>query len=120
MPNRTMQPPVLKAKIRVMGEKNAKNLQTMREMIDSGNINEAKNVHEKETETFSEFGETSYDLLALLEEDQHEEYIGKITNMWKNIDDMKAKIQNHPWRQKHYNKIQHARQQRNNSQIDSR
>ena len=73
MPNRTMQPPVLKAKIRVMGEKIAKNLQTMSELIDSGNINAAKNVHEKAAETFSEFEETSYELISQLDEDQHEE-----------------------------------------------
>ena len=95
MPNRTMQPPVLKAKIRVMGEKIAKNLQTMSELIDSGNINAAKNVHEKAAETFSEFEETSYELISQLDEDQHEEYIGKITDTWNNIDDMKIKIQNH-------------------------
>ena len=77
MPNRTMQPPVLKAKIRVMGEKIAKNLQTMSELIDSGNINAAKNVHEKTAETFSEFEETSYQLISQLDEDQHKEYIGK-------------------------------------------
>ncbi|XP_075255223.1 uncharacterized protein LOC142347943 [Convolutriloba macropyga] len=95
MPNRTMQPPVLKAKIRVMGEKIAKNLQTMSELIDSGNINAAKNVHEKAAETFSEFEETSYELISQLDEEQHEEYIGKITDTWNNIDDMKIKIQNH-------------------------
>ena len=55
MPNRTMQPPILKAKIRVMGERIAKNLQTMSELIDSGNINAAKNVHEKAAETLSDF-----------------------------------------------------------------
>ena len=95
MPNRTMQPPVLKAKIRVMGEKIAKNLQTMSELIDNGNINAAKNVHEKAAETFSEFEETSYELISQLDEDQHEEYIGKITDTWNNIDDVKNKIQNH-------------------------
>ena len=82
MPNRTMQPPVLKAKIRAMGE-------------GSGNISAVKNVHEKTAETISEFEETSYDLLAQLEEDQHEEYIDKITDTWNNFDDMKIKIQNH-------------------------
>ena len=95
MPNRTMQPPVLKAKIRVMGEKIANNLQTMSELIDSGNINAAKNFHEKAAETFSEFEETSYELISQLDEDQHEEYTGKITDTWNNIDDMKIKIQNH-------------------------
>ena len=70
MPNRTMQPPVLKAKIRVMGEKIAKNLQTMSELIDSGNINAAKYVHEKAAETFSEFEETSYELISQLDENQ--------------------------------------------------
>ena len=95
MPNRTMQPPVLKAKIRVMGEKIAKNLQTMSELIDSGNINAAKNVHEKAAEKFSEFEETSYELTSQLDEDQHEENIGKITDTWNNVDDMKIKIQNH-------------------------
>ena len=59
MPNRTMQPPVLKAKIRVMGEKIAKKLQTMSKLIDSGNVIAAKNVHVKAAETFSEFAETS-------------------------------------------------------------
>ena len=58
MPNRTMQPPILKAKNRNMGEKIAENLQTMSEMIDSGNINTAKNVHEEAAESFSEFEET--------------------------------------------------------------
>ena len=78
-----------------MGEKIAKNLQTMSELIDSGNINAAKNIHEKAAETFSEFEETSYELISQLDEDQHEEYIGKITDTWNNIDDMKIKIQNH-------------------------
>ena len=100
MPNRSMQPPVLKAKIRVMGEKIAKNLQTMSELIDSGNINAAKNVHEKAAETFSEFEETIYELISQLDEDQHEDYIGKITDTWNNIDDMKIKIQNHLSRKK--------------------
>ena len=77
-----------------MGEKIAKNLQTMSELIDSENINAAKNVHEKAAETFSEFEETSYELISQLDEDQHEEYIGKITDTWNNID-MKIKIQNH-------------------------
>ena len=95
MPNRAMQPPVLKAKIRVMGEKIAKNLQTMSELIDSGNINAAKNVHEKAAETFSEFEETSYELISQLDENQHEEYIDKITDTWNNIDDMKIKTQKH-------------------------
>ena len=95
MPNRNMQPPVLNAKIRVMGEKIAKNLQTIHEMIDSGNINAAKNVHEKAAESFSEFEETSYELISQLDENQHEEYIDKITDTWNNIDDMKIKIQNH-------------------------
>ena len=89
MPNKTMQPPVLKAKIRVMDEKIAKNLQTMRELIDSGYINAAKNVHEKAAELFSEFEETSYELFSQLDEDPHEEYIGKITETWNNIDYMK-------------------------------
>ena len=92
MQNRTMQPPVLKAKIKVMGEKIAKNLQRMSELIDSGNVNAAKNVHEKAAETISEFKETSYELISQLDEDQHEEYIGKITDRWNNIDDMKIKI----------------------------
>ena len=96
MPNRTMQPLVLKAKIMVMGEKIAKNLQTMSELIDSGNINAAKNVHEKAAETFSEFKGTRYELISQLDEDQHKEYIGKITDTWSNIDDKKIKIQNHP------------------------
>ena len=78
-----------------MGEKISKNLQTMSELIDSGNINAAKNVHEKAAETFSEFEEISYELISQLDEHQHEEYIGKITNTWNNIDDMKIKIQNH-------------------------
>ena len=95
MPNRIMQPPVLKAKIRVMGEKSAKNLETMSALIDNGKINAAKNVHKKAVETFSEFEETSYELISQLDEDQHEEYIGKITDTWNNIDDMKIKIQNH-------------------------
>ena len=42
-----------------MGENIAKNLQTMSELIDSGNINAVKNVQEKAAETFSEFEETS-------------------------------------------------------------
>ena len=79
-----------------MGEKFAKNLQTMSELIDSGNINAAKNVHEKAAETFSEFEETSYELISQLDENQHEEYIGKITDTWNNNDDMKIKIQNNP------------------------
>ena len=95
MLNRNMQPPVLKANIRVMGEKIAKNLQTMSELIDSGNINAAKNVHEKAAETFSEFEETSYKLISQLDENQHDEYIDKITDTWNNIDDMKMKIRNH-------------------------
>ena len=78
-----------------MDEKIAKILQTMRELIDSGNINAAKNVHEKAAEIFSEFEETSYELFSQLDEDPHEEYIEKITDTWKNIDDMKIKIQNH-------------------------
>ena len=94
MPNRTMQPPVLKAKIRVMGEKIAKNLQTTSELIDSGNINAAKNAHEKAVETFSEYEETSYELISQLDEYQHEEYIDKMTDTWNNID-MKIKTQNH-------------------------
>ena len=96
MPNRTMQPPVLKAKIRVMGKKIAKNLQTMSELVDSGNINAAKNVHEKPAEAFSEFEETSYELIWQLDEDQHEEYIGKFTDTWNNIGNKKIKIQSHP------------------------
>ena len=64
-----MQPVVLKAKIRVMGEKIAKNLQNMSELIDSGNINTAKNVLENAAETFSEFDETSYELISQLDED---------------------------------------------------
>ena len=95
MPNRTMQSPVLKAKIRVIGEKIAKNSQTMSELIDSGNINAAKNVHEKAVETFSEFEETSYELISQVDKNQHEECIDKITDTWNNIDDMKNKIQNH-------------------------
>ena len=95
MPNRTMQPPVLKAKIRVMGEKIAKKLQTMSELIDSGNINAAKIVHEKAAETFSEFEETSYELISQLGENQHEEYTDKITDTWNNICDMKIKNQKH-------------------------
>ena len=78
-----------------MGEKTAKNLQTMSELIDSGNINAAKNVHEKAAETFSEFEETSYKLVSQLDENHHDEYIDKITETWNNIDDMKIKIQNH-------------------------
>ena len=92
MPNRTMQPPVLKANIRVMGEKIAKNLQTMSELTDSGNINAAKNVHEKAAETFSEFEETSYELISQLDEDQHEDYIGKITDPRNKIDEMNIKF----------------------------
>ena len=94
MPNRTKQPPVLKAKISMMGEKIAKNLKTMSELIDSGNINAAKKVHEKAAETFLEFEETGYVLISQFD-DQHEEYIGKITDTWNNIDDMKINIQNH-------------------------
>ena len=45
MPNRTMQPTALKAINRVMGEKIAKNLQIMSELIDNGNINAVKNIH---------------------------------------------------------------------------
>ena len=120
MPNRTMQPPVLKAKIRVMGEKIAKNLQIMSELIDSGNINAAKNVHEKAAETFSEFEETSYEMISQLDEDEHEEYIGKITDTWNNID-MKIKIQNQPSQENTTTNL-HTRQQRDNSnsQFDSR
>ena len=55
----------------------------MSELIDNGNINAAKNVHEKAAETFSDFEETSYELTSQLDEDQHEEYI---------IDDMKIKL----------------------------
>ena len=43
----------------------------MSELIDSGNINAAKNVHEKAAETFSEFEETIYELISQLDEDQH-------------------------------------------------
>ena len=78
-----------------MGEKTAKNLQTMSELIDSGNINAANNVHEKAAKTFLEFEERSYDLISQLGEDQHEEYIGKITDTWNNIDVMKIQIQKH-------------------------
>ena len=96
MPNRTMQPTVLKAKFRLMGEKIAKNLQTMSEMIDSGNIIiTAKNVREKAAETYSEFEETFYELISQLDENQHKKYIDKITDTWNNIDDIKNKIQNH-------------------------
>ena len=79
-----------------MGEKIAKNLQTMSELVDSGNINAAKNVHEKAAEAFSEFEETSYELISQLDEDQHEEHFGKITDTWNNIDNIKIKIQSHP------------------------
>ena len=78
-----------------MGEKIKKNLQTMSKLIDSGNIIAAKNVHEKAAETFSEFEETRYELISQLDENQHEEYIDKITDTWNNIDDMKIKIKNH-------------------------
>ena len=78
-----------------MRGKIAKNLQTMRELIDNGNIKAEKNVHEKAMETCSEFEESTYKLFSRLDEDQHEEYIGKITGTWNNIDDMKIKIQNH-------------------------
>ena len=78
-----------------MWEKIAKNLQTISELIDSGNIKAAKNVHEQAAETFSEFEETSYELISQLDENQHEEYIDKITDTWNNIDDMKIKIQKH-------------------------
>ena len=94
MPNRTMQPPVLKGKIRVMGKKFAKNLQTMSQFIESGNINAAKNVHEKAAETFSEFEETNYELISQLNENQPEGYIDKVNDTW-NIINMKIKIQYH-------------------------
>ena len=67
----------------------------MSELIDSGNTNAAKNVHEKAAETFSEIEKTSYKLILQLYKNQHEEYIDKITDTRKNIDDMKIKIQNH-------------------------
>ena len=35
-------------------------------------------------------------MISQLDEDQYEEYIGKITDTWNNIDDMKIKIQNNP------------------------
>ena len=67
----------------------------MSELIYSGNINAAKNVHENAAETFSKFKETSYELISQLDENQHKEYIDKITDTWNNIDDMEIKIQNH-------------------------
>ena len=66
----------------------------MSELIDNGNIIAAKNVREKAVATFSEFEETSYEMISQLGEDQHEEYIGKITDTWNNIEDMKIKIKN--------------------------
>ena len=65
------------------GGKIAKNLQTMSELIDSGNTNAA-------AETSAEPEETSYELISQLDEDQHEEYIGKITDTWNNIDDIET------------------------------
>ena len=80
MPNRTMQPPAINAKNRVMGEKIAKNLQTMSELIDNSNINAVTNFHERVEETIAEFEETSCELILELDEEQYEEYIGKITD----------------------------------------
>ena len=77
------------------GEKRTKKLQTMSNLIGSGNINAAKNVvhekaaekkvHEKAAETTSEIEETSYELISQLEKDQNEEYTNKYTEAW-NID----------------------------------
>ena len=62
------------------GGKIAKNLQTMSELIDIGNTNTTKNIQEKAAETFWVFEETCYELISQINEDQHEEYIGKITD----------------------------------------
>ena len=45
---------------------------------------------------FSEFEETSYELISQLDDDQLENYIGKVTDSWNTIGHMETKIQNHP------------------------
>ena len=74
------------------GRENCKEI-AKHKRIDCGNIKAAKKVLEKAAKTFSEFEETSYELMSQLEEDQHEEYIGKITDTWNNIDDIRTKNQ---------------------------
>ena len=51
-----------------------KNLQTMNDLTDSGVIKAAKNVHEKAAKTPPEFENTSYELKAQLDVDQHESF----------------------------------------------
>ena len=61
----------------------------------NGNINAAKKVQENAAEAFWEFEKTNYELISQLDEDQHEEYIGKIIDTWNKINHKKIKIQNH-------------------------
>ena len=56
-----------------------KNLQTMSNLTEHGNINAAKNDHKKAAETLFEFERTSCELILQLDKDQHEECIGKLT-----------------------------------------
>ena len=122
MPNRIMQPPVLKGTIQVMGEKFAQNLQIMSDLSESGNKNAANNAHEKPAKTFSEFWGNSYELILQLDDNQHEEYIGKITDtltretslMIKNI---KSELR---FAREHQSKPENTRQQRDkrSSQLD--
>ena len=67
----------------------------MSKSIDSGNTDAAKKVYEKSVETYSKLEKTNYEFISELDEDQHKEYIGKITDTWNNINDMEMNIQKH-------------------------